>query len=73
MEGSFPLKFYSNTLDDVLYHRDGHYGLYFDASLIEGTTHRCPTFNNDSLAQGEQKGQMISFDCAGLEVWGVGP
>lgn len=52
---------------------DGHYGLYFDASLVEGTTHRCPTFNNDCLAQGELRAEMISFDCAGLEIWGVGP
>ncbi|EJD01770.1 TLD-domain-containing protein [Fomitiporia mediterranea MF3/22] len=51
---------------------DGHYGLYVDASLVEGTTHPCPTFDNGFLAHGEQKGRMVSFDAVGLEVWSVG-
>ena len=51
---------------------DGHYGLYLDASLLEGTTHRCPTFDNEPLAKGENVGGMVAFDCVGVEVWGVG-
>ncbi|KAH8106581.1 TLD-domain-containing protein, partial [Phellopilus nigrolimitatus] len=52
---------------------DGHYGLYLDGSLVEGTTHPCPTFDNECLAQGTRKGRMIAFECVGLEVWGIGP
>ncbi|KAL5507668.1 OXR1 [Sanghuangporus vaninii] len=51
---------------------DGHYGLYVDASLVEGTTHPCPTFDNECLAHGERKGRMVTFDAVGLEVWAIG-
>ncbi|KAL5527993.1 hypothetical protein ACEPAG_6794 [Sanghuangporus baumii] len=50
---------------------DGHYGLYVDASLVEGTTHPCPTFDNECLAHGERKGRMVAFDAVGLEVWAI--
>ena len=56
----------------VLCSSDGHYGLYLNASLREGTTHRCPTFDNDPLAKGEHVGDMVAFNCVGVEVWGVG-
>ena len=56
----------------VIFDREGHYGLYIDASLIEGTTHPCPTFDNDCLAHGEKKGRMVAFDAVGLEVWSIG-
>ncbi|KAI5116309.1 hypothetical protein M0805_009635 [Coniferiporia weirii] len=52
---------------------EGHYGLYVDGNLIEGTTHPCPTFDNECLAQGTRRGRMVAFDCVGLEVWGIGP
>ena|ERR1700679_2519223 len=64
-----------------LYHRDGHYGLYLDETLYEGSSARCPTFNNDPLctpdtspskgSDGSNAG-TATFECVGLEVWGVG-
>ena len=62
-------------------HRDGHYGLYLDETLYEGSSARCPTFNNDPLCTPDtspSKGSDSSnagtatFECVGLEVWGVG-
>ncbi|KAI0289267.1 TLD-domain-containing protein [Russula brevipes] len=53
---------------------DGHYGLYLDETLYEGSSARCPTFNNDPLCASEpSKGGTATFECVGLEVWGVGP
>ncbi|KAJ7630111.1 TLD-domain-containing protein [Mycena polygramma] len=53
---------------------DGHYGLYLDDSLFDGSSARCPTFNNEPLCSGaEGKGGNVNFECVGLEVWGVGP
>ncbi|TDL26885.1 TLD-domain-containing protein [Rickenella mellea] len=51
---------------------EGHYGLYLDDTLLTGTTHPCPTFGNECLADGERTRQMVTFDCVGLEVWGIG-
>ena len=62
-------------------HRDGHYGLYLDETLYEGSSARCPTFNNDPLCTSDTSpskgsdGSNVStatFECVGLEVWGVG-
>ncbi|KAF8121126.1 TLD-domain-containing protein [Boletus edulis] len=60
---------------------DGHYGLYLDASLLDGSSAPCPTFGNPPLCvrkpgSGENgvakaRGEM-SFECVGLEVWGIG-
>ncbi|KAL0571036.1 oxidation resistance protein 1 [Marasmius crinis-equi] len=54
---------------------DGTYGLYIDETLLEGSSARCPTFENPPLcsASGAKKGRTVSFECVGLEVWGVGP
>ncbi|KAF8549618.1 TLD-domain-containing protein [Imleria badia] len=60
---------------------DGHYGLYLDASLLDGSSASCPTFENPPLCgrerDREQKGgrgkREVSFECVGLEVWGIGP
>jgi TLD protein len=57
--------------------RDGHYGLYLDETLFEGSSARCPTFNNDPLCtsdsdKGGGDGGTATFECVGLEVWGVG-
>lgn len=52
---------------------DGHYGLYLDDSLIDGSSARCPTFENDPLCSaGPRQGDNVRFECVGLEVWGVG-
>ncbi|KAH9023650.1 TLD-domain-containing protein [Lactarius hengduanensis] len=55
---------------------DGHYGLYLDETLYEGSSARCPTFNNDPLctssgASPDDGGGTATFECVGLEVWGV--
>lgn len=65
----------------LFYHRDGHYGLYLDETLYEGSSARCPTFNNEPLctpdaspsegSDGSNAG-TATFECVGLEVWGVG-
>ncbi|KAJ3773197.1 TLD-domain-containing protein [Lentinula raphanica] len=53
---------------------DGAYGLYLDDSLFDGSSARCPTFDNEPLCSpGDKKGRAVSFECVGLEVWGVGP
>lgn len=58
--------------------RDGHYGLYLDASLLDGSSAPCPTFANPVLCSRVDEGSLgskkdVSFECVGLEVWGVGP
>lgn len=57
---------------------DGHYGLYLDASLLDGSSAPCPTFDNAVLCSRVDGGSVgvkkdVSFECVGLEVWGVGP
>ncbi|KAF9218650.1 TLD-domain-containing protein [Gyrodon lividus] len=66
---------------------DGHYGLYLDASLLDGSSAPCPTFGNPALctppdgprrASAEMDGAArtkpdVSFECVALEVWAVGP
>lgn len=54
-------------------YRDGHYGLYLDDTLSDGSSARCPTFDNDPLCSaGPRQGEGVTFECVGLEVWGVG-
>lgn len=53
---------------------DGNYGLYLDDTLYDGSSARCPTFENEPLCSaGPKKGGAVAFECVGLEVWGVGP
>ncbi|KAJ7054693.1 TLD-domain-containing protein [Mycena amicta] len=56
---------------------DGNYGLYLDDSLLDGSSARCLTFDNEPLCSpASRSGQgksMAKFECVGLEVWGVGP
>jgi TLD len=57
---------------DSLLCRDGHYGLYLDETLFDGSSAPCPTFDNEPLCSaGERKGGEVTFECVGLEVWGV--
>lgn len=58
---------------------DGHYGLYLNDTLYDGSSAPCPTFGNEALCTGGEKGGAkvgkggtIEFVCVGLEVWGVG-
>ncbi|TFK59542.1 TLD-domain-containing protein [Pluteus cervinus] len=53
---------------------DGQYGLYLDDSLYDGSSAHCLTYNNDPLCSpGPKKAGATSFECVGLEVWGIGP
>ncbi|KAI6143342.1 hypothetical protein BKA82DRAFT_4185132 [Pisolithus tinctorius] len=49
----------------LVWRRRWPYGLYIDSSLLEGSSAPCPTFDNPVL--------YVSFECVGLEVWGIGP
>ena len=54
---------------------DGHYGLYLDDTLNNGSSSPCPTFDNEPLCSpGPKKAgtATVEFDCVGLEVWGMG-
>ncbi|KAH9837596.1 TLD-domain-containing protein [Rhodofomes roseus] len=52
---------------------DGHYGLYLDDTLNDGSSARCLTFENEPLcSEGPRQGENVRFECVGLEVWGVG-
>jgi hypothetical protein len=55
---------------------DGHYGLYLDDTLYDGSSAPCPTFSNEPLCSpGPKKAGTVTveFECVGLEVWGMGP
>ncbi|GJE96157.1 TLD-domain-containing protein [Phanerochaete sordida] len=52
---------------------EGHYGLYVDATLMDGSSAHCPTFDNEPLCSpGPRQGEGVTFECVGLEVWGIG-
>jgi len=53
---------------------DSRYGLYLDDTLLDGSSARCPTFENEPLCSpGSKTGGSVMFECVGLEVWAVGP
>jgi len=57
---------------------DGKTGLYLSSALLEGSSARSITFNNDVLCgepgiDGAAEGKMTKFEVMGLEVWGLGP
>ena len=56
-------------------HREGKYGLYLDSNLIDGSSARCPTFDNGVLceASGHDESKTVAFECVGVEAWGVSP
>lgn len=63
---------YSVRLHTDIY-SDGNYGLYLDETLSDGSSARCPTFENEPLCSaGPRQGGSIRFECVGLEIWGVG-
>lgn len=71
---ALPLMSAAHLTASFLLHRDGHFGLYLDETLYEGSSARCPTFNNDPLCTPDpSRGGTATFECVGLEVWGVGP
>lgn len=58
--------------DLSVHYRDGNYGLYLDSTLTDGSSARCLTFDNEPLCSaGPKQGDSITFECVGLEVWGV--
>lgn len=59
---------------------DGKTGLFISSSLLEGSSARCITFNNDILCAEETdeaavemriEGRTAKFEIIGLEVWGL--
>ncbi|KAG8867586.1 oxidation resistance protein 1 [Serendipita sp. 405] len=55
---------------------DGKTGLFLSASLLEGSSAKCMTFDNDILCSEEELGDPRSrhsakFEVIGLEVWGL--
>ena len=74
VEGKCPLSFVRISSKRIKPHSDGAYGLYLDESLFDGSSARCPTFDNEPLCSpGDKRGRAVSFECVGLEVWGIGP
>ncbi|KAI0753832.1 TLD-domain-containing protein [Fomes fomentarius] len=52
---------------------DGLYGLWLDDTLMDGSSAKCLTFDNDPLcSQSARTGETVRFECVGLEVWGIG-
>ncbi|KDQ50806.1 hypothetical protein JAAARDRAFT_62966 [Jaapia argillacea MUCL 33604] len=52
---------------------EGRYGLYLDDTLLDGSSARCSTFENEPLcSRGPRQGEAVRFECVGLEVWGMG-
>ncbi|KAF9782422.1 TLD-domain-containing protein [Thelephora terrestris] len=53
---------------------DGKYGLYLDDTLLDGSSAWCLTFGNEPLCSdlGHDQGDTVTFECVGLEVWGIG-
>jgi hypothetical protein len=59
---------------EIILNRDGRYRLYLDDTLLDGSSARCSTFENEPLCSaGTRKGENVVFECVGLEVWAVGP
>ena len=58
----------------IRFFSDGKYGLYLDDTLLDGSSAWCPTFANEPLCSdlGHKQGDTVTFECVGLEVWGVG-
>jgi len=75
MLGDFLPSFVSQLTGRCLWlHSDGHYGLYLDDALFEGSSAPCPTFDNEPLCSpGPKKGSTVEFECVGVEVWAMGP
>jgi hypothetical protein len=51
---------------------EGHYGLFLDDILQDGSSARCPTFENEPLCEVTTHTKSVPFECVGVEVWGVG-
>ncbi|KIL61647.1 hypothetical protein M378DRAFT_82266 [Amanita muscaria Koide BX008] len=48
---------------------EGKYGLCLDETLFEGSSARCPTFDNEPLCSpGANKAGAVAFECVALEV-----
>jgi hypothetical protein len=55
--------------------REGHYGLFLDDVLQDGSSARCPTFGNEPLCAGAPataNAKSVPFECVGVEVWAIG-
>ncbi|KAI6107058.1 TLDc domain-containing protein, partial [Pisolithus croceorrhizus] len=61
-------------------HGDGHYSLYVNSSLLQGSSAPYSTFNNPVLCARPPSRVGVStgkkdepFEFVGLEAWGIGP
>ncbi len=72
--GGYAARAIANSSRSNISSSDGHYGLYLDDTLFDGSSAPCPTFNNEPLCSpGPKKGATVTFECVGLEIWGMGP
>jgi hypothetical protein len=65
------------------YREDGKTGIYLASNLLEGSSAKCMTFDNDILCAedfvdgrgaahpAQLKGRTAKFEIIGLEVWGL--
>jgi hypothetical protein len=64
------------TFTRLMRYRDGHYGLFLDDVLQDGSSAPCPTFANEILCTGEtpagSSSKSLDFECVGVEVWAIG-
>ena len=56
---------FTQTQDLTIINRNGRYGLYLDDTLLDGSSARCPTFENEPLCSPRRKGAMLH-----LNIWG---
>jgi hypothetical protein len=64
-------------MTDVLNSEDGKTGLYLDSTLLNGSSARSATFDNEVLCVEEDDSlasvisRTVKFEVIGLEVWGL--
>lgn len=61
-------RLYDQLLGD--FDRDGRYGLWIDRNFYNGSSARCPAYDNEVLCDPEgSTRETAKFDCYGLELW----
>jgi TLD len=62
-----------SLVSHILVLSEGKYGLYLDGNLIDGSSAPCPTFENHVLCSSSEfdENKTVSFECVGVEAWGV--
>lgn len=69
VQSKFPLqkilKFFKKK-SEILTWNSPHEGLHIDKSMINGSSHPCKTYENESLTENEH------FKVKNMEIWGLG-